>query len=680
MPPSNEIVSSFFRSSIAITLCCFCASASAQQKKFVSATIQIDAGRVENHISPRLYAAFTEMMAEGVNRGMTAEMLLDRSFEGAPDYLGLPAGWRAEPDLRDDNVGAIRYAAVADQAYPIKNAVTGAPEHSLRVVLAPGDITDARRGLSQGRLSLVARKQYRGYIWVKSGAGNDSYKGEMTVALEEDNMDGKEYASAALTGFTGDWVRYSFTLTPTVTDRFAKFSLLFHGRGTLYLDEASLELADAQGEVRSDTEAAVKLLRPSFLRWPGGNVAQDYHWQWGVGPRDARPVWVNKSWSNAPEPDDFGTDEYLAFCKRTGIEPSITVNVDGAGATPEEAAAWVEYVNGPASSKYGAMRAANGHPEPYGVKQWELGNEIFGGWVRGHVTAEQYAMAAVKYARAMRAVDPGLQLIAVGEGTFPGSDEWNGTVARITGPDIQFLAIHDYTSVAQNAKEKDPRAAMMARAKEFTEHYQHTGEVVRQAYSGHPIKFIVNEWNLFYDAQTIQSMDGAVYAARMMNGFERQGDLVEAHCISDLLNGWVGGVIQATRDRVIGTSQYEVLKMYRDVLGTVRVAETTVGPELQQGVPALDAVATRSADGSTIYVTVSNAGLHQDVRTSISVQNFAITRDAQVMMLAEAEPSKINRFDQAPALLARGSTLRCRNTCTVTLMPDSVLTIVLHRR
>ena len=190
-------------------------------------------------------------------------------------------------------------------------------------------------------------------------------------------------------------------------------SFLFGGKGALYVDQVSLEPADALTQVRPDSEAMIRNLHPSFMRWPGGNVAQDYHWQWGIGPRDLRPTWVNKSWSNAPEPDDLGTDEYLALCARLHIAPSITVNVDGAGATPEEAAAWVEYVNGPVTSKFGAMRAANGRPAPYGVQQWELGNEIFGDWVRGHVTAEQYAHEAVRYAQAMRVVDPSIHLIAV---------------------------------------------------------------------------------------------------------------------------------------------------------------------------------------------------------------------------------------------------------------------------
>ena len=115
-----------------------------------TATVKIDTGRVENHVSPRMYAAFVEMMAEDVKRGLTAEMLRDRSFEGAPDYLGIPAGWKLEPDERNDNVGAIKFATTTDEAYPKVNRATGAAEHSQRVTLAPEDITDSRRGFSQG--------------------------------------------------------------------------------------------------------------------------------------------------------------------------------------------------------------------------------------------------------------------------------------------------------------------------------------------------------------------------------------------------------------------------------------------------------------------------------------------------------------------------------------------------
>ncbi len=643
-----------------------------------TATVRVDATRVENHISPRMYASFVEMMAEDVKWGMTAEMVHDRSFEEAPDYLGLPAGWRLEPDERNDNVGAIKFMQSTAEAYPRTNQATGAPEHSLRIALAPEDITDTGRGFSQGHLSVRAGQAYQGYFWAKI-PDSGGYTGNVAIALEEDNTDGPTYAKASVMNLRGDWRQYAFTLTSAQTDRFAKLSFLFNGRGALYFDQVSLEPANALTQVRPDSEAMIGGLHPSFMRWPGGNVAQDYHWQWGIGPRDLRPTWVNKSWSNAPEPDDLGTDEYLALCTRLHIEPSITVNVGGAGATPEEAANWVEYVNGPATSRYGAMRAANGHPAPYGVKQWELGNEIFGGWVRGHVTAELYAQEAVRYARAMRAVDSSIQLIAVGLGVYPSSDAWNAAVLTIAGADIQYLAIHDYTSLSQNAHASDPRVVMMARAGAFEAHYRHIADLARQNDPGRHIKLIVNEWNLFYGADVIQSMKGAVYASRMMNGFERDGDVVEANCISDLLNGWVGGVIQASRDRVYGTAQYYALKMYSDHLGTDRLAVELTSPELQAGLSAVDGVATRSADGSRLFVKLSNADPRQAISTSIDLSGFPHSSHAELTLLTSIDPRRRNSFEEPNAVIPVEKQLRCGRDCKIVLPADSIAVLTFHK-
>ena len=466
-------------------------------------------------------------------------------------------------------------------------------------------------------------------------------------------------------------------MTPSRTDRFAKLSFLFDGHGIIYLDQASLEPASARREVRADSEAMIALLHPTFQRWPGGNVAQDYHWEWGIGPRDQRAIFVNTAWSNAPEPNDFGTDEYLAYCERLHIEPTITVNVDGAGATPEEAAHWVEYVNGPVTSKYGAMRAANGHPAPYGVKQWELGNEIFGNWVRGHVTAEQYAQAAVRYARAMRAIDPSLRLVAVGEGIFPGSDAWNSAVLRIAGPEIQYLAVHDYTSLAKNSKAADPRATMMGRAGKYEANYRHMADLVQANAPGRNIHLIVNEWNLFYGADVVQSMDGAVYASRMMNGFERDGDVVEANSISDLLNGWIGGVIQASRDRVYGTAQFYAVKLYSDAVTADRLSAKVDSPELAQGVAAVDAVAGRTADGGQIYVKLSNADATHAIRTTLTVTGFAYGKNASMQLLSSADPRQRNSFSRPNDLTPVTRSVRCAASCVVELPPDSVAVVTL---
>src|SRR4029079_2812116 len=135
-------------------------------------------------------------------------------------------------------------------------------------------------------------------------------------------------------------------------------------------------------------------------------------------------------------------NEFIRFARNAGAEPSITVNVEGHGATADEAAAWVEYCNGPPSSKYGALRARDGHPEPHRVKYWEIGNEIWGDWVRGHSDASTYARNLGRYVAAMRAVDPSIEVIAVGHNDMA----WNRTVLQQTSPEtrLDYLSIHHY--------------------------------------------------------------------------------------------------------------------------------------------------------------------------------------------------------------------------------------------
>jgi alpha-N-arabinofuranosidase len=167
----------------------------------------------------------------------------------------------------------------------------------------------------------------------------------------------------------------------------------------------------APGGVRRDVFEKIKLLKPAFIRWPGGNVAQDYHWS-GASVRvtNASHGPICRGRTNGAE--RLRHDEFVAFARAAGAEPSITVNVEGRGATVEEAAAWVEYCNGPRLEVW-RDACAQRHPAPFAVKLWEVGNEIWGDWVRGHSDAETYARNYNRYAKAMRAVDPSIKLIAL---------------------------------------------------------------------------------------------------------------------------------------------------------------------------------------------------------------------------------------------------------------------------
>jgi alpha-N-arabinofuranosidase len=635
------------------------------------ARIVIDATQVEGQIDTRLYGQFLEFMYEGIKGGLSAELLRNRGFEEAPNAIGLSRHWERYPDDRNDDYG-LSFGWDAEVARPVSGDFfeVKPAQHALRVDVGGGIV--ARHGAYQPRVPVRAGVAYQGYLWLKT----TGYDGRIVVALEEDLPGGRTYAQAEIRGVEGDWKQYAVTLNPVRTDAHARLVFLFEGAGRLWVDQVSLVPGDAVGGVRADVEARVAALRPAFLRWPGGNVAQDYHWTWGVGPRDGRPVWVNLSWKNEPEPGDIGTDEFIAFSRRVGAEPSITVNVEGRGATAEEAAAWVEYCNGPATSRYGAMRAANGHPEPYRVKYWELGNEIWGDWVRGHSDAQTYARNAVRYAQAMHAVDPTIQLIAVGDNDM----SWNRTVLRTAGRSIDYLAIHHYYGRKEMAE--DARN-LMARPLHYERFYREVAKAVEEEAPGRPIRLVINEWGLDLPETRQHSMEAALYGARLMNVFERSGPVVAMSAESDLVNGWPGGIIQASGPRVFVTPLYHVNQLYNAHRGRDRVAATVEGPTFDTsregaGVPVLDAVASRSADGSELYLKVVNTSPTSAVTTAIDLRGVDVRPGGEWHVLAAPSLETRNSFATPDAVRPRREVLRAGRSFQVSLPPHSVSVVVLR--
>ncbi|GAH89314.1 unnamed protein product, partial [marine sediment metagenome] len=209
--------------------------------------------------------------------------------------------------------------------------------------------------------------------------------------------------------------------------------------------------------------ALVKEVNPPVIRWPGGCFADGYHWQDGIGPRDQRPVKLDPAWK-CWESNDFGTDEFLQFCKAVGAEPYMCLNF-GSG-TVEEAAGWVRYSNSSPSTLEGSWRVANGYSEPYGIRFWGVGNEVSYPTEIGHTNAKTYAKKLIEYCKALKEIDPEVKVVAVGclaswpkdaireklgrpfsgnlKKFFQSLTDWNETVLEIVGEYIDFLSVHWY--------------------------------------------------------------------------------------------------------------------------------------------------------------------------------------------------------------------------------------------
>jgi len=239
-----------------------------------------------------------------------------------------------------------------------------------------------------------------------------------------------------------DWVKRSGTLELRDFEEEQGEALWFclglAGTGEMMIDQVSLFPSD---HVQGFDPEVIRLLKEQkikILRFPGGNYVSGYHWKDDLVPMDKRVTRKNPAW-NRCDPHHVGTDEHIRLCRLIGAEPLICVNA-GNG-TPREAADWVEYCNGGSKTKWGKKRAERGHPEPYNVKVWEVGNELWGSWQIGHCNAQEYARRYREFYTAMKAADPSIYLLATGDpsGLEP---EWNEVLIRDCSDILHSLTLH----------------------------------------------------------------------------------------------------------------------------------------------------------------------------------------------------------------------------------------------
>ncbi|MEV0387112.1 alpha-L-arabinofuranosidase C-terminal domain-containing protein [Nonomuraea sp. NPDC050643] len=205
-------------------------------------------------------------------------------------------------------------------------------------------------------------------------------------------------------------------------------------------DEGSPLSVDDPGPlrgVRADVLELCRELGPGPIRWPGGNFTSAYHWEDGIGPRDARPSRLELAWGGL-ETNRFGTDEFLAWCEAVGAEPYLVHSARDV----DEAVRWIEYTNSARDTTLTARRRANGRAEPWRVRYWGVGNEVYGPWQMGHRGPEEYAAAAREHARFLRLADPEIRLIGVG---IPWrQEEWTRPLLTRAGALLDQLSLHLY--------------------------------------------------------------------------------------------------------------------------------------------------------------------------------------------------------------------------------------------
>ncbi len=384
------------------------------------------------------------------------------------------------------------------------------------------------------------------------------------------------------------------------------------------------------GGARMDPDVLqlVRAIQPTNIRYPGGNFASDYHWEEGIGPKENRPVHVDRAW-HVEDPNLVGTDEFLAFCQAVDADPFLVIN-DGSG-TPEEAARWVSYCNDAPETALGKQRAANGHPEPYRVPLWGLGNEVWGEWQIGHTDAEGYVKRIKAYIEAMRAVDPNVKLVAVGldhlEDDPREAESWNRTVLEGIGDAIDYLSFHVYQPSEEGYCEHyDPETFyhdVVAAPHSTEEAIKRMAATIRQVVPDRQIGIALDEYNVkFPPAEGARSMhdltytlrDG-LYVAGMLNAFHRQCADLKIANIAMLVNV-LPLIVNPPDQPAFPTSLYYPFLLYRlmekqalSVAHWCPVFETDgLGLNINQmdQVPYIDLTATRSEDRQRVVLAVVN--------------------------------------------------------------------------
>ncbi len=486
-----------------------------------------------------------------------------------------------------------------------------------------------------------------------------------------------------------DWDRVLGTKSPLL---FGYFVEHFHRQvyGGIY--QPGSPLSGPSG-LRTDVLDAVRRLRPSTIRWPGGCFASSYHWRDGVGP--SRAPSYDKAW-RTEEPNTFGTDEFIAFCRAVGAEPYLCGNAGTGG--PEEMSDWVEYCNLVGQSRHARARLDNGHPDPFEVRFWSIGNENYGAWEIGAHDAAEWGRYVRETAKMVRRVDHRVTVAAAGAADL----DWDLALLRAAGSDLDLLAVHGYAvhgdaSYMQTVAAYDSGEKKIARTERLLDlaglsasvgiafdewnprFWHHPGHAGRDR----PDQ---SEWERNGDNATYTMADAVLHACFLNSALRHCRSVVMTN-LSPLVN--TRGAIYAHDGGIVLRPTYHVCDLYAsstlpevmDIYagGPGFAAETEDGTPVE--VPWGDAVATSDRAGGRTSVAVTNLHPEEPLECAVWLPGRDLGRHAALATLSGTE---LNAFNDVGHLQSVGTThtaVSCAgDRCTVTLPPHSVNVLSLQSR
>jgi alpha-L-arabinofuranosidase len=423
--------------------------------------------------------------------------------------------------------------------------------------------------------------------------------------------------------------------------------------------------ADERG-LRTDVLAALREQQYTVIRYPGGNFLSGYNWLDGVGPKAQRPRRRELAWQSI-ETNQFGTDEFIEFCRAIDAQPMLGVNM-GTG-TIEQAAALVEYCNAPLGTYYADLRARHGSPEPHNVRYWCVGNEMDGPWQIGHLGAQEYALKALEAAKMMKWHDPALQLILCGSShdAMPTYPEWDRVALEACWEKVDYLSMHYYAG-----NREDDSTSYLASAAAFEAFVDTLAGTLRYVKaknrSKHDVYLSWDEWQVWYKdrsgrggwteaphlSEEIYNLEDALVVAQWLNVFLRKCDVVKIACVAQIVN--VISWLHTTRDGLLKQPSFYPFQLVStlargdslDLLMRSPLHDTTKYGEQ----PLLDVSASHDPATGKAALFIVNRSQTEALPVECLWQSGAPTAVNGIWQLAGSDVKAVNSWEAPDQLVA----------------------------
>lgn len=597
----------------------------AEESVSPSAGIEVDPSSITGTISPYFFGQFIEHEYNTIQGGLWAELLRDRKFEeGDADRDGVSDGWVPEERI-EDRFWSLTHGTGPHVHYFVDQKEYFGGGRSQAIELTGTE--PHKRSIYQIGLRLAKGRRYHFYVYLKAAGSGSGF-------TEMDRLGGAPFGRQDFGEIPTKWRKYEADFTATEDTTEARLRIGFEGLGTFWMDSASLMPADNLHGMRRDVVDAMRLMRIPLMRYPGGCFADYYHWENGIGERDQRPDVFDDAWKEW-DANDFGIDEFMTLAQELHFEPQLTTNyVSG---TPEEAARWVEYLNGGPDSPMGRMRASNGHRDPYQVKFWAVGNEapsLCSSQFTGGTKLAQYVSRYADYKRAMQGVDPSIHLMASSVGDLT----WIHNLLQAMP--VETLAISIYTGQWQ-VHTDDTRICDLADyyRKVVAEPLEADAKIadnIRSVGDRFPENsrfFAISEINSWWLSEKVDPdyrLANALYFAGVFHSLLRRADQIFTAEASTTIN--VQGLIGVNPVSIKLTPPYFAYVLYANHIGN-RVVESRVhGPvaDFDPNLPSIDTAATISEDGRTLYIGVINRDEIRPISTTVHVHGWRIADDSAI--------------------------------------------------